>query len=117
MKRSRRSVDLREQALTALDTGMTQAQVCQVFGVHRSSLHRWRVRQQEGSLADKVACGGPRKISVEQESLLVAQLQAHPDATLDEHQQFWHKEQGLLVSRATMARAIERVRWTHKKSV
>jgi|SRR4051812_24073217 transposase len=117
MKRSRRSVDLREQALAALATGMTQAQVCQVFGIHRSSLHRWIVRQHEGSLEDKVACGGPRKITVEQASLLVAQLQAHPDATLDEHKQFWHQQQGLVVSRATMARAIERVGWTRKKRV
>jgi transposase len=117
MKRSRRSVDLREQALTALSTGMTQTQVCQVFGIHRSSLHRWHKRQQEGSLNDKVACGGPRKITMEQEARLVAQLQSHPDATLEEHKQRWSTEQGQAVSRATMARAIERVGWTRKKRV
>jgi transposase len=117
MNKSRRSIDLRQQALSALDSGMTQSQVCQVFGIHRSSLHRWNKRRHEGSLENKVACGGPRKISGEQEPKLVAQLTAYPDATLEQHQQRWHTEQGQRVSSTTIARAIERMGWPRKKRV
>jgi transposase len=90
--------------------------VCQIFGVHRTTLHRWEVRQQqEGHLKDKPCCGGPRKITGEQEPLFLAQLQAHPDATLQDHQVLWHQEQGHLVSSTTIARAMERLHWTRKK--
>ena len=111
-----RSVDLRERAVAAVESGMRRAQACAVFGIHRTTLHRWQRRHaQEGTLATKTRCGGPRRIGVEQEDALRAQLQTHPDSTLDEHRQRWHQEQGQSVSRATIARAILRVGHTRKK--
>ncbi len=43
----KRSLDLREQALIALAGGMKRSQVCQVFGIHRTTLRRWQVRQEQ----------------------------------------------------------------------
>jgi len=114
--KKRRSIDLRQQALSALAGGMSRSGVCQAFGIHRNTLYRWHaLKQQQGHLEDKPVTGCPRKITPEQEPRLVAQLQAYADATLEQHQQRWHTEQGQWVSRATMARAIERVGWTRKK--
>jgi len=41
----KRSLDLREQALRAFGQGLSRTQVCQVFGIHRTTLRRWQVRE------------------------------------------------------------------------
>jgi len=46
---------------------------------------------------------------------LQPQLEAHPDATLEEHCRLWEAETGVKVSISTMSRAILRLRWTRKK--
>ena len=114
----RRSVDLRQQAVAALESGMKRGEVCRVFGIHRTTLYAWYQRSQQGSLEDRPASGSPRKIKAEHEAALLLQLQAVPDATLEEHVARWKAEQGQSVSRATMARAILRLGprgWTRKK--
>jgi transposase len=113
----KRSLDLREQSLRALSSGMSRSQVCQAFGIHRTTLRRWQVRQESGLLAPLPSPGAKRKLSPTDEERLVAQLRAHPDATVDEHLRLWREEQGTPVSRATLGRAILRVDWTRKKSV
>jgi transposase len=112
-----RSLDLRERALKALVDGMSRSQVCAVFGIHRTTLRRWQVRAQRGSLASVRPPGAKRVLSLEDEAALLAQLQSHPDATLDEHLRLWQQGSGTSVSRATLGRAILRLQWTRKKSV
>jgi len=46
---------------------------------------------------------------------LVAQLQAHPDSTLQAHCQLWESTHGMWVDHTTMSRAIRRVGWTRTK--
>ena len=111
----------REQALAALSSGLSRSQVCQAFGVHRGTLRLWHRRAQEGgaqSLENRYHGGNPRKIGPEQEAALMRQLERAPDATLEEHKALWEQETGRCVSRASMARAIGRLKplpWTHKK--
>jgi transposase len=86
------------------------------FGVSVSAVKRYMVRQQEtGSLQRSPIPGGPRKIGREQEAILLARLQAAPDATVLEHCAWWEEQQGQELSEATMWRAIRRLGWTHKK--
>ena len=113
--KKQRSLDLRQQALASLCDGLSRREVCQAFGIHRTTLRQWQLRQGMGRLADQPRSGSPRKIKREDEAALLSQLQATPDATLEEHLLRWHQEQGRLVSRATMARAIMRLNWTRKK--
>lgn len=94
---------------------MSQNEASQLFGVHRTTLGRWRKRAAAGQLENRVACGGPRKIQAEAEAALLLFLQAAPDATLDEHAARWHQERGQRVSPSTMRRAILRLNWTRKK--
>jgi len=46
---------------------------------------------------------------------LAAQLQRFPDATLQQHAQYWEQRQGMQVSRWTVGRAIKRMGVTRKK--
>lgn len=96
---------------------MSQAQASRVFGVHRTTLRRWSQRAATGTLENRAACGGPRKIQAEDGAALLVLLQATPDATLEEHVARWHQEQGQRVSASTMRRAILRLHWTRKKRV
>ena len=117
MKRARTG-ELREQALGALAGGLRRSEVCCAFGIHRNTLGRWRKQATQGRLAPGHGGGNPRKIGPKQEAALLAQLEAAPDATLEEHAARWQQEQGQRISRSAMDRAIQRVKplpWTHKK--
>ena len=111
----KRSLDLRERALVALETGMKRPQVCLVFGIHRTTLGRWQKRAVLGTLDNRPSPGAKRVLEAKDEERLVAQLQAHPDATVDEHLRLWQQEQDTSPSRATLGRALLRVGWTRKK--
>ena len=54
------------------------------------------------------ASGGERRA-------LWRQLEARPEATLEEHRRLWERERGVRVSVATMSRAIRRLGWTYKQ--
>ena len=96
---------------------MTRSQVCQVFGMHRNTLRRWCSLAQNGTLENKPLPGLKRKFGPEEDVLLLALLQEHPDATVDEHLRLWQEGGHKSVSRATLGRAILRLRWTRKKRV
>lgn len=101
--------------MSSLAGGLSRSQVCQAFSIHRNTLYQWQQRAAGGSLENRYHGGNPRKIRPEQEAALVAQLQAHPDATLEEHAARWKQEQEQPISRSSMDRAIRRLNWTHKK--
>jgi transposase len=113
----RRSLDLREQALRSLSQGLSRKEVCQVFGIHRTTLRRWQIRQASDTLAPRTSPGAKRKLSPDDEERLVTQLEAYPDDTVDQHLLRWREELQAPVSRATLGRAILRLNWTRKKRV
>jgi transposase len=81
-----------------------------------STVKRYLQRQEQtGSLARTPIVGGVRSIRGEQEAALVAQVGAHPAATLAEHCTWWEQAYGVRLSIATMSRAIRRLGWTRKK--
>src|SRR5215207_1625163 len=112
------SRDLRIRALDALDLGTPRPEVIRLFGVSTATLTRWRRRQREtGSLAQSPRPGAPGPKRVGLKAGLLPRLQAQPDATLEEHCQWWEQTAGVRVSHATMSRVITRhFGWTRKKS-
>jgi transposase len=73
------------------------------------------LRRETGSLAPRVIPGRPkRKIGPLLEGLR-PQLEAHPDATLEEHCRLWEAQTRTRVSSTTMGRAIGRLKWSRKK--
>lgn len=113
------SRDLRIRALDALDLGTPRPEVIRLFGVSTATLTRWRRRQREtGSLAQSPRPGPPGPKRAGLKAGLLPRLQEQPDATLEEHCQWWEQTQGVRVSHATMSRVITRhFGWTRKKSL
>ena len=111
------STDLRERIVRVVADGRPLREAARRFGVSVSAVRRYVARQQAtGSLERTPIPGGPRKTSREQDAILLARLQAEPDATVLEHCAWWAEQSGHQLSEATMWRAIRRLGWTHKKS-
>ena len=110
------SEDLRLRVLTALDGGISRADAATTFRVSLSSIKRWRAQHKTvGHLRPKRPSGRPRAIGRSAEARLRLQITTTPDATLPEHISTWTREQGRLLSRWTMSRALKRLRWSRKK--
>ena len=112
------SHDLRERIVRAVESGSSRAAAARRFSISERTVRRYLRRQATtGSLAPTAYRRGPTAaIPPEQEPTLLAQLRAHPDATLEAHCAIWAEEQGCTVSTSTMCRAQQRVGWTVKKS-
>ena len=110
------SVDLRQRIVQAVDEGMTKRRTARTFRVGLNTVKRY-VNQyhQTGNLQPKPIPGRPPEIRPDQHPLLVAQLEANPDASLAEYCESWAQSQGTRVSPSTLCRVLKRVRWTRKR--
>ena len=110
------SQDLRERVLRAVDLGRSRAEIVQCFGISLATIKRYvKQRRDEGHVRPKAIPGRPPKKRVQVEAGVMPQLQAHDDATLEQHCDLWEQTHGERVSRWTMSRAIKRLGWTRKK--
>ena len=110
------SLDLRERVLRAVDQGYQRADIIKMFGVSRATIKRYlKQRRETGTVAAKPHPGRPPKKFAPLQAGLLAQLEAHDDATLETHCQLWQEQQGVRLSPSTMGRAIRRIGWTRKK--
>src|SRR5215210_1347005 len=99
------SKDLRLRVLDAVDQGMPRAEVVRVFQVSLPSIKRWLQRRRETGQVQPSP--RPGRSAVKQGPLraeLLPQLEANPDATLDEHCALWERSHQVRVSPATMSR-------------
>jgi transposase len=112
------SHDLRERIVRAVAGGSSRAEAARRFSVSERTVRRYLRRQATtGTLAPAAYRRGPAPaIPPAQEAALLAQLRAHPDATLEEHCTLWRQAHGQTVSTSTMCRAQQRIGWTVKKS-
>ena len=111
------STDLKERLVRAVADGLPMREAARRFQVAVNTVKNAVVQEREtGSLARKPIPGRPREITHEQEAVLLARLEAEPDATIEEHGAWWAEHQGQELSVATMWRALHRLGWTHKKN-
>ena len=111
------SPDLRQRIVDAVAAGESKSAVARRFGVHRETVRRYVARQATtGGFAPRPVPGAVPRIPAARLPVLVRQLAADPDATVEAHRERWEREQGQAVSWATMRRAIVRTDWTRKKS-
>jgi len=111
------SLDLRERIVAAVEAGERRTAVARRFGVGTTTVGNYlRLRQATGALAPRPRPGGQPEIAPARYPLLRAQLEADPDATLEQHCVTWAETQGQVVSVATMWRTIGRLGWTVKKN-
>lgn len=110
------STDLRHRVLAALDRGMARAEVVVTFQVSLGSIKRWRRQHRTtGEVDPQPPPGRTATIPATHYPALIAQLTAHPDATLQQHCDLWQASHGVRVSRWTMSRAMAAAGWTRKK--
>ena len=106
------------KVLAAVDRGMPREEIVRVFGLSLATIGRWlRRRRETGEVEPRPSPGRTRSIcsSAEERRALWAQLEAHPEVTLQEHRELWERKGGVRVSVATMSRAIRRLGWTYKQ--
>ena len=94
------SQDLREHVLRAVNHGYPRAEIVQMFGISLATLKRY-VKQwrEEGHVRPKVIPGRPPTKRAPVEAGVLPQLQAHADATLEQHCAMWEQTHGERVSR------------------
>ncbi len=111
------SEDLRRRVVAAVDDGMPRAEVARLFRVAAPTIKRWlRRRRETGSLAVSPRPGLPSIKMAALRAGLLPQLEAHPDATLEEHARLWERARGMVVSPSTISRVVTRdLGWTRKK--
>ena len=102
------SQDLRERLLRAADAGYPRGEIVQVFAISLATFKRYvKQRRDEGHVRLKAIPGRPPKKRVQVEADVLPQLQAHADATLEQHCAMWEQTHEARVSRWTMSRATQ----------
>src|SRR5215467_10393529 len=87
------STDLKERLVRAVAEGQPMREAARRFGVAVTTVKRAVVQAREtGSLARTPIPGGPRRLGVEQEAVLLARLEAAPNATVVEHCAWWAEQ-------------------------
>ena len=101
-------MDLRERVVAAVDAGMSQPQAAARFGVSLRTVERYLARRRTtGSLAPTSYRHGPVPEKKQRlQAWLASRLDAAADATLAEHATAFAEQTGIVVSLATMSRAI-----------
>ncbi|MCH9716694.1 MAG: transposase [Gammaproteobacteria bacterium] len=101
------STDFRERVLAFIAEGGLIKDVCKIFVVSRSSVQRWRKKQEEpGDLNAKTRSCAPYKFTNQDLRSYVA---AHPDAYLNEIATHFS------VTTACISIALKRLKITRKK--
>ena len=110
------SQDLRQRVLRAIDSGESQSETAETFAVSVPTIKRYlRQRRETGHVLPKAIPGRPARKGAVLQAHLRAQLEAHPDATREEHCRLFQAEHGIEVSTASISRARAALGWTRKK--
>jgi len=111
------SQDLRERVIAALKAGETQAAVAARFSVHKSTVEKWWYRQRDtGSCAALPHASGPQRALHACDDFIRAEVQRHPDATLDELCARVQEDRGVSASPSMMCRELQHLDLPRKKS-
>ena len=110
------SLDLRQRIVASRREGKSLKWLVETFQVSISSVKRYiRQEAQTGTVAPIKQRHKQRQIQGDYEVQLAAQVARMDDATLEAHIEEWARTTGMRVSRATMCRALQRIRQTRKK--
>jgi transposase len=111
------SLDLRERVMRSIKNGRRQTWVARELGIGLGTVKRYiKLEQRTGSLAPKQQQREQPKIGDKDLGALQGQVDAHPDATLAQHIEYWEASHGVRVGQATMCRALQRADRPLKKN-
>ena len=103
------SKDLRLRVLAAVDRGMAREEVAKTFGVSVPTIKRYL------KVEPKPIPGPRARKRAALEERLPTQLRLNPELTLAEHCELFEEEHGVVVSSATVSRALKRLSLPLKK--
>lgn len=110
-------LELRTRIVALVKQGASPEDAARHFSVHVTTVKRYLARHQEGTLhVIARPTGRHRTVTAEHEQQLLAQLETHRDATLQEHADLLEAATGLKVSFKTVDRVFRRHHITHKKN-
>ena len=110
------SEDLRKKIVEAVERGMPKVEAAKTLGVGISSVKRYVAAARQGrSLAPKKRPGSKPKMDERARSLLEADLEERPAATLPERREFLRRVADVEVSDSTVSRTLRRMGWSRKK--
>lgn len=110
------SLDLRERVVRSWQHGRAKLWIAREFGIGISTVKRYIKRyEQTGNVQVQPQRRMQPKIGVAERAALQAQVDAHSEATLEEHIGLWAASHGVRVSPATMCRALQKVDRPRKK--
>jgi transposase len=112
------SVDLRVRVVQAVnDDKKPPEEVAQQFRISPASIYRFlQLDRDLNDLNPLKGTGRPRLIPTDLESVLLEQIQANNDLTLEEHCKLWKKRTGMKVSITCMFESQKRANVTLKKN-
>jgi transposase len=111
------SSDLRERVVRSAQSGRGQSWIAREFGIALGTVKRYLKRYQlTGTLQPTVQRREQPRIGEADLPALQAQVDAHPDATIAQHIDYWAASHGLRVGQATMCRALQRANRPLKKN-
>lgn len=110
-------LEFRTRIVALVLEGASPRTAAQHFSVHVSTVERYMERHHQNTLhVIAKPTGRHRTVTPEHEQHLLAQLETHRDATLQEHAELLEKATGLKVSFKTVDRVFRRHQITHKKN-
>ncbi len=111
------STDLRERIVHAIKHEQhTTEQTASRYAISRATVYRYlQLDRDLKTLQPATSTGRPRLIPPEHEAALRAQVEAHNDATLEEHCQSWYETTGIELSLTAMHQTLKRLKISRKK--
>jgi transposase len=111
------SLDLRQRIVAAVNAGMSRSEVVRSFQVSAATIRRYLKHQREtGDLTAGAHTGGRQaQIGPQQYPALQEVVAAAPDATLAETCQQWQQRTAVLLSQASLCRALAQIGLKRKK--
>ena len=112
------SIDLRIRVVQAVNNDKKPPEeVAQQFRISPASVYRYlQLDRDLDNLTPLKGTGRPRLIPTELEPILLEQIQANNDLTLEEHCKLWKKRTGMNVSVTCMFESQKRLGVTLKKN-
>lgn len=111
------ALELRRRIVAFVTGGGSRQAAAGRFSVHISTVDRYMQRHRNDTLHVVTTPSGRRRtVSAAHEAQLLAQLETHRDATLQEHADLLEVATGLKVSYKTVDRVFARHGITHKKN-
>lgn len=111
-------MELRMRIVALVEGGASVGDAARHFSVHVTTVQRYLTRHRDQTLhIIPKPTGRHRTVTPAHEQQLLAQVDTHGDATLQEHADMFETTTGLRISFKTVDRVFRRHHITHKKNI